>query len=50
MGRLNAWFADRRPGLRPTAGYVDDGRRFLADVADVLEKERVDHRRFVRQR
>lgn len=50
MGRLNAWFAARRPGLRPTAGYVEDGRRFLAEVAPVLEDERVDLRRLVRSR
>ncbi len=29
---LNAWFAARRPDLRPTAGYYTDGKRFLADI------------------
>lgn len=50
MGRLNAWFARRRPGLAPTAGYVEDGRRFLAEAAPVLRAERVDLRRLVRSR
>ena len=50
MGRLNAWFLARSPNARPTAGYVEDGRRFLADVAPVLEAERVDLRRLVRSR
>lgn len=50
MARLNAWFAARAEGLRPTAGYVEDGRRFLADVAPVLARERVDLRRLVRSR
>ncbi len=50
MGRLNAWFRARQPGIRPTAGYVEDGRRFLADAANVLERERIDLRRLVRSR
>lgn len=50
MGRLNAWFLARRPELKATAGYVEDGRRFLLDVADVLRAERVELRRLVRSR
>lgn len=50
MGRLNAWFLKRRPDLRPTAGYVEDGRRFLVDAAPVLRAENVDLRRLVRTR
>ncbi len=33
--RINDWFLARRPGLKRTAGYYTDGRRFLADVADL---------------
>jgi ribonuclease HII len=29
---LNAWFLAQRPELRPTAGYFNDGHRFLEDV------------------
>ena len=50
MGRLNAWFLARQPGLKRTAGYVEDGRRFLVDAAPVLERERVDMGRLVRSR
>lgn len=50
LERMNAWFAARQPGLAPTAGYVEDGRRFLADVAAVLRREAVPERRFVRSR
>jgi hypothetical protein len=50
MDRLNAWFLARQPGLKPTAGYVEDGRRFLLDAEPVLDAERVDRRRFVRSR
>lgn len=50
MARFNAWFVARAPGVRPTAGYVEDGRRFLGDVAGVIERERIDRRRLVRSR
>jgi hypothetical protein len=50
MARLNAWFCARHEGLRPTAGYTEDGQRFLADVAPVLARERVDRRLLVRCR
>ncbi len=50
MSRLNAWFSARQGGLLPTAGYVEDGRRFLADVAPVLDREGVDRAAFVRSR
>ena len=50
MGRLNAWFQARLPGLKRTAGYVEDGRRFLKDVAAVIERERIDLSRLVRSR
>lgn len=36
MESLNAWFAERRPGLRPTAGYPQDARRFLEDVGQLV--------------
>jgi ribonuclease HII len=38
MESLNGWFADQVPGVRPTAGYPQDARRFLADVASVLDR------------
>jgi hypothetical protein len=50
MARLNAWFTSRQPGLRPTAGYVPDGHRFLSDAKPVIERERLDLRVLVRDR
>jgi hypothetical protein len=50
LRRMNAWFVARQPGLRPTAGYVEDGRRFLKDAGPVLAREGVDLRSFVRSR
>lgn len=36
MARLNAWFLERCPGVRPTAGYAQDAGRFLAEVRPAL--------------
>jgi ribonuclease HII len=30
---LNRWFVQRQPGLRPTAGYPEDAKRWLAEIA-----------------
>jgi ribonuclease HII len=40
--QLNAWFTARRPGLRPTAGYYTDGRRFLDDLGTLREQVPTD--------
>jgi len=50
LARFNAWFGARQPGLKPTAGYVEDGRRWLEEAAPVLQRERIDLRRLVRER
>ena len=50
MGRLNAWWSDRVPGLRPTAGYWTDGLRFLGDVADARRELGVADVDLVRER
>jgi ribonuclease HII len=38
MRSLNEWFAEQVPGVRPTAGYSADARRFLVDVAGTLDR------------
>ena len=48
MRRLNAFFAERAPHVKPTAGYVEDGRRFLRDVAPVLEAAGIAREALVR--
>lgn len=48
MRRLNAFFTGRMPGLEPTAGYVEDGRRFLAEVKPVLKAEAIPEADFAR--
>jgi len=37
MQALNDYFTARVDGLKPTAGYYGDGRRFLDDIAAVLD-------------
>ncbi len=44
MARFNRYWAGRVPELKPTAGYVQDARRWLGDVRGVLtpaERERM---------
>ncbi len=49
MIRLNRFFREHVPEVRPTAGYVQDGRRFLEDIGLVIETEGLDSRELVRQ-
>lgn len=35
MGRLNGFFREHLPALQPTAGYWQDGERFLRETAEV---------------
>jgi len=50
MARLNRWFAARVPGLKATAGYPVDARRFLRDTADFRGRSAVADGAFVRSR
>ena len=47
---LNRWFQARMPGLRATAGYYQDGRRFLADVGPIVAAGEFPRSRLVRVR
>ena len=51
MELLNRYFAGRLgPALRPTAGYVQDGRRFLADIESVIGDGEFQPELLIRQR
>ena len=50
MRRFNDWFELRCPGIRPTAGYYTDGRRFLDEVYDLLCDEEIATELLVRSR
>lgn len=39
MERFNAYWNERRPEVRPTAGYVTDARRWLADMGGTISDE-----------
>jgi hypothetical protein len=46
MARFNSYWAARMPGLRPTAGYVTDARRWLVDSESVVSS--AERKRMVR--
>jgi len=48
MARFNRWFATHRPEIKPTAGYVQDGRRWLAEMEPVLDGLAIDRGVLVR--
>ena len=50
MLRLNRFFSNRVADLQPTAGYVQDGRRWLADVDGLLQSSQFDQNTLVRCR
>lgn len=39
MARMNRYFRARMPELKPTAGYVQDARRWLRDADTILEPD-----------
>lgn len=47
---MNLWFLARVPGLQPTAGYYQDGHRFLGDVEPLLRSAELPRGRLVRVR
>jgi len=49
MLRLNRYFAHFMPELKPTAGYVEDGRRWLAEVEPHLPRLGIDRRQLARK-
>ena len=50
MERVNRYFAQMSPNLKPTAGYWKDGLRFLEDVRSQLPDFEIDRHRLVRSR
>jgi len=41
MAQFNDWWCQQVPGLRPTAGYYQDGQRWLTDVEPHLRRLKV---------
>jgi ribonuclease HII len=50
MHAFNAYFASLQPGLRPTAGYTTDGRRWIDDAQAAIARSGLKHEELVRGR
>ncbi len=50
MLRMNRFFTGLLPELKPTAGYVEDGRRYLRDIRPALRQLGVREEQLVRSR
>jgi hypothetical protein len=50
MDAFNAYFGDLQPGLRPTAGYLNDARRWLSDARDAIARSGIARSDLVRDR
>jgi ribonuclease HII len=50
MGAVNSYFRSRVNDLTPTAGYYTDAKRFLADIAPAVKREKIDQTLLVRSR
>ncbi|MHB1156006.1 MAG: ribonuclease H family protein [Phycisphaerales bacterium] len=50
MARFNAFWQSYDPSLKPTAGYVTDGRRFLRDIEPLMQKLNIPHESLIRAR
>ena len=48
MIRMNRFFKSHVPDLKPTAGYVQDGRRFVGEITPVIETVGIDRAEFIR--
>jgi hypothetical protein len=50
MRRFNAFWLSHAPGVAPTAGYYNDGLRFLKDIATARQALGFDEADLVRRR
>ena len=48
MSRMNRFFLSRRPGIRATAGYVEDARRYLTEIEPILVEDHIDRSELIR--
>ena len=50
MAAFNDYFSGLDPDLKPTAGYRNDGWRWLKEAAGALERAQIDRAVLVRER
>lgn len=48
MVRMNRWFVAAKPDLQPTAGYVQDARRYLQDIQPIIESQSIERSNLIR--
>lgn len=48
MHRFNAFWRRHQPQIAPTAGYVQDGRRFLAQIDTLIDRLGIDRATLIR--
>jgi hypothetical protein len=48
MARFQAWFLRRLPDIKPTAGYAQDGKRFIEQIEPMLPKLGITREQLVR--
>lgn len=49
MHRFNAFWQQHAPDIKPTRGYVQDGRRFLKEIEPVIERLGIPREALIRQ-
>lgn len=47
---INRYFLSFEPSLKPTAGYWQDGQRFIADIKTLIPNVKYDHNQLIRCR
>lgn len=50
MHAFHAYFTTFQPGLRPTAGYTTDGRRWIQEAGVAIERSRIRPEALIRAR
>ena len=50
MQCLNRWFCQKKPELRPTAGYPGDAGRWLKEAKQILDDEKISDYSLIRER
>jgi hypothetical protein len=50
MAQFNAFWREQDASLKPTAGYVQDGRRFLAEIEPIIDRLQIPRDQLIRSR
>jgi ribonuclease HII len=49
MMQFNSYWSTHHPNLHPTAGYWEDGQRFMRDIGPILQKMNISSTELIRQ-